>query len=154
MTILIVDDDSDVADLIQEVLLAHGYRCLRAGNADEADRLLAAEHVDGLTLDMRMPGRSGLEWLDSLAISQPDLARRTLLITGSYLRNEECCRLKGYGAELLFKPFDNDRMVETLQGQLARLPATGNLSLPETPSAVQVHTLGLRRVDSGTDSRL
>ena len=120
MTILIVDDDPDVADLIQEVLVTYGYRCLRAGNADEADRLLATEHVDGLTLDMRMPGRTGLEWLESLAASQPDLARRALLITGSYLSPEECSRLKDCGAELLFKPFNCERMVETLQGQLAK----------------------------------
>lgn len=118
MRILVVDDEPRVAELIQDTLESVGHRCVVARDADEADAILGAEDVDGVTVDLRMPGRDGLVWLENLAARRPALARRCVLLTGSYLQSEECRRLQECGAILLFKPFSLDRLLSAF-GDLA-----------------------------------
>jgi len=119
MRILVIDDEPRVAALIQDTLEAAGHRCIVARDADEADSLLVDGDVDGITVDLRMPGRDGLIWLEHLAGTRPELARRCVLLTGSYLQPQECRRLQDCGATLLFKPFTLDRLLELFEG-LAR----------------------------------
>ena len=121
MRILVIDDEPRVAELIHDTLESAGHRCLVARDADEADSMLAGGEVDGITVDLRMPGRDGLVWLEHLAGTRPDLARRCVLLTGSYLQPKECRRLQDCGATLLFKPFSLDRLLEVFEG-LARDP--------------------------------
>lgn len=58
--ILVVDDDADLRDLIGDFLLGHGFRVSRAANGDEMGRVLAAESIDLIVLDLMMPGEDGL----------------------------------------------------------------------------------------------
>jgi two-component system NtrC family sensor kinase len=117
-TILVVDDEPLVAELIRDLVEADGHNCLVAGDADEADRILAGNRVDGITLDMVMPGRNGLDWLEALAAETPELARRTLFITGSRLGPVERLRLEQCGAVLFTKPFDHQCVIEALRNRL------------------------------------
>jgi CheY-like chemotaxis protein len=58
-TILIVDDEVGILDLLELVLEDEGYQVLRAGNATEALAALERERPDLLLLDNMMPGMSG-----------------------------------------------------------------------------------------------
>ncbi len=108
-----------MADLIQETLQAAGHVCVVAQDSEEADRLLSALPVDGITLDVRMPGRDGLEWLGALWTARPELARRTLVITGTPLSPEDCHHLARCGASMLAKPFRIEELVDTISKQLS-----------------------------------
>lgn len=119
--ILVVEDEPNVAELILDALKSAGHDCMLAYNAEEADRVLSAQQVDGITLDIRMPGRDGLDWLRSLWTSHPQLARRTLVITGTTLSPEDCHHLARCGASMLAKPFGVEDLVETISKQLSPL---------------------------------
>jgi signal transduction histidine kinase/DNA-binding response OmpR family regulator len=59
--ILVVDDDSDVARTLVELLAFHGYPALTAGSGEEALEKLASDPFDLVLLDARLPGISGFE---------------------------------------------------------------------------------------------
>jgi len=62
-TILVVDDDEAIRTLLQEELEDDGYKVLIATNARDALKIVAAEALDLVILDIRMPGMDGLEAL-------------------------------------------------------------------------------------------
>jgi two-component system OmpR family response regulator len=66
-TILVVDDDAGIRDAIGESLRGHGYRVLDAPEVRSMERLLAAEPVDLILLDVLMPGENGLTACERLA---------------------------------------------------------------------------------------
>lgn len=120
MRILVVEDESHVAELIQQALERKGMTCLLAENAQEADDLLGRHAVDAVTLDLGMPGRPGVDWLESVADSHPELARKTLVITGVDLDPALVERLADCGAGILAKPFTLDGLDDAFRSQIAR----------------------------------
>jgi DNA-binding response OmpR family regulator len=62
-TILVVDDDEAIRTLLQEELEEEGYKVLIATNARDALKMVDAEPLDLVILDIRMPGMDGLEAL-------------------------------------------------------------------------------------------
>ncbi len=65
-TILITDDDPTLRAIGAELLTCEGYRVLEAEDGDEALRLIEAESVDLVILDMLMPNKDGLETIMDL----------------------------------------------------------------------------------------
>lgn len=59
-TLLVVDDDRDIRQLLASSLEARGYRVETASNARDMDRVLARVPVDLIILDIMMPGEDGL----------------------------------------------------------------------------------------------
>ena len=60
-TILVVDDEPDIREILVFNLEHEGYRCLQASCGQEALCVVSAEHVDLVLLDIMMPDMSGLE---------------------------------------------------------------------------------------------
>ncbi|MGV3720905.1 MAG: PAS domain-containing protein, partial [Actinomycetota bacterium] len=81
-TILLVEDEVMVRNLVSAVLLGAGYNVLVASNADEALQLSEThgEALELLVTDVVMPGRSGRELADCLSARFPKL--RTLFMSG------------------------------------------------------------------------
>ena len=59
--ILVVDDEKEIADLIEIYLVSDGYKVLKADNAEEGLEILGKEDVHLVLLDIMMPGMNGLE---------------------------------------------------------------------------------------------
>jgi two-component system phosphate regulon response regulator PhoB len=138
-TILLVDDEPDIREVMRFALEGSGFRVLEAGHADEARKLMQAEDPDLLLLDWMLPGRSGLEL--ALQLKQNPKTRATPIIMVS-ARGEEEDRIRGLetGADdYIAKPFSPREMV-------ARVNAVLRRSRPETPSD-QIEIGGLR-IDS------
>jgi len=120
MNILVVEDEQPVAEMLCKALEALGNSCIAACDADAATRMLEEHTVDAVTLDLCMPGRPGLTWLEEVARSRPQLARSTLVITGSHLDPDLVARLARCGAGVLAKPFTLDSLAEAVRAQIAR----------------------------------
>jgi signal transduction histidine kinase len=81
-TIFVVDDTEMVRRLTRDVLAGAGYAVLDAGGADEALQV-AGRHtapIDLLVTDVVMPGRNGVELVDRLRTSRPEM--RVLYVSG------------------------------------------------------------------------
>ncbi len=104
--VLVVEDEPPIAQLIETVLEVAGFRCARAGCLADADALLAAERIEGITLDLALPGTHALPWLERLAVSDPKLAAHTVVVTGAVLDDEMSARIAACGAGIVQKPFE------------------------------------------------
>jgi DNA-binding response OmpR family regulator len=65
-TILVVEDDRSLSRLYELELQAEGYRVITARNGDEAARRVAAEVPDLIVMDIRMPGKDGLDIMSNI----------------------------------------------------------------------------------------
>jgi len=72
-TVLIVDDEAPIRLLLEKKLTADGYHCVAAKNADIALNILQSEPVDIVLLDIKLPGKSGMELLPQIRRNYPDV---------------------------------------------------------------------------------
>jgi CheY-like chemotaxis protein len=119
-TILLVEDEAGLRDLVREILEAHGYRVLQARRPDEAIRI-SAEHTGPVHLmvtDVVMPQMSGRETADRLSAQRPGL--RVLYMSGY---TDDAIVHHGVldpGTDFLPKPFTPDTLVRKVREVLDR----------------------------------
>jgi DNA-binding response OmpR family regulator len=124
-TVLVVDDEEIVRDVVVRYLKRDGYRTLEAADGDEALRLLAEEAPALVVLDVMLPRRDGLE------ICRWIRARSDLPIIMLTARGEEADRIVGLelGADdYVTKPFSPRELavrVRNLLKRAAGVPALG-----------------------------
>jgi CheY-like chemotaxis protein len=110
-TILLVEDDQPVRDLVCRVLEAAGYRVLATSRPSEAEPLLEQEgSVDLLLSDVVMPEMTGFELASRVRASRPEL--RMLFISGNAYVAASTSRVD---AELLTKPFSPDELAQAVR---------------------------------------
>jgi two-component system response regulator CpxR len=105
-TVLVVDDDDAIREVIAEVLRDEGYDVACAGNGEQALTELRRErHPDLMLLDLMMPVMSGWELLELLQ-SNDDLSQIPVVVVSA---------MNAPGAwEHLAKPIDLDRLLATV----------------------------------------
>jgi len=102
--ILIIDDEPMVLDLCRRILTAEGYRAVTAENGWEGiERLRAEGDVDLVLTDIKMPGLDGLETIQILRESRPDLV--TVVMTGFSTMDLALQAIKLGVDEFVVKPF-------------------------------------------------
>ncbi|MDO8687642.1 MAG: response regulator [Dehalococcoidales bacterium] len=105
-TILIVDDEPVVCDVLSEGLQEKGYLCDIAMNGPEALKKLAKENFALMLLDIRLPGMSGMEVLREIRFMRNNIA--TIMITAvSDVATVVEARKLGT-LDYIVKPFDLD----------------------------------------------
>jgi len=77
--ILIADDDFSVREIISLRLTDEGYHCTVASDGDSASEKLHACQFDLALLDIKMPGKSGIEVLEEIQVNYSDTA--TIMVT-------------------------------------------------------------------------
>jgi CheY-like chemotaxis protein len=104
-TILLVEDDDHVREMVRLALEREGYRVLDAANGQQALRLALAHSgpIHLLVTDVIMPGINGQALANSLVQAHPDL--KTLYITGYPEEMIEQYGVLDPGVSLLQKPF-------------------------------------------------
>ena len=68
--IMVVDDESEIRNIIKEILVEEGYKTLTAASAEEAKRLLDEHRPDLVFLDIWMPDQDGIELLKEWSSDQ------------------------------------------------------------------------------------
>ncbi len=81
-TILIVEDDRDVRNMLKSILQSQGYSTIEAGDGDDAIRVHHEhqERIDLIILDVVMPGRNGREVLDEITRADPGV--KAIFVSG------------------------------------------------------------------------
>jgi PAS domain S-box-containing protein len=118
--ILIVEDEPGAQELLAGYLKAGGYDTLVCANADDALRKSNECSPDAITVDLMMPGRSGLQLLRELRKMPQTKALPILVVSGV---DEEASAL-AFGADLyLSKPLNKEVFLKALD-QYVRRPGT------------------------------
>ena len=107
--ILIVDDEDAIRSLLHKKLTSEGYRCREAASAEQALDKLKNSIVELVLLDIRMPGKSGLELLPEIKASRPDTAVIMATATIDTKVAIQCMKQGAY--DYITKPFELDEVV-------------------------------------------
>lgn len=104
--ILVVDDESDIVNLLKLILEAEGYQVVPAPSGDEAIRVTEGEVPDLVLLDLMMPGKSGLETCRYLK-SQPRTSHVPVIVFSALGRDVDKKLTSEAGATAhVTKPFN------------------------------------------------
>jgi DNA-binding response OmpR family regulator len=119
-TILVVEDDPRVVELLHIALGAHGFRVISAQNGDDAWRMLVDEQPDLAVLDVRLPRRSGLDLVDMIR-REASIANLPIILVSALAETESRVAGLARGADdYLAKPFSPKELVARVRRLLVR----------------------------------
>jgi PAS domain S-box-containing protein len=150
-TILVVDDDREVADLLSLTLGKEGRRVLTASTGEEALHIARDQHPDLITLDIRLPDLDGLEVLQLLK-RDPQTADIPVVIVSVVSDRQQGLDLGAI--DYLTKPLDEEKLLEVvdrvLNGHELVLVADADLdSLSALREALRTKGLAVRTAVRG-----
>ena len=121
-SVLIVDDNDDNRDLYEQYLSFNGFRVLTGRNGQEGIEVARKHHPTVIFLDVRMPGMSGLEVVQTLRTDPTFVHTPIVALTAHALRDEHLAfRAAGFD-QVISKPClpeDVVRAVERWTGSAA-----------------------------------
>jgi signal transduction histidine kinase/CheY-like chemotaxis protein len=126
-TILVIDDDPSVRDLIGRFLTREGFRVAVAADGQSGLRLARELHPDAITLDIIMPGLDGWRVLETMH-SDPVLADIPVIITT--VVDEQATGIALGAADYLTKPVDREKLLRVLR-RTRRPPGAGRILVVE-----------------------
>lgn len=117
MSVLVVDDNADLADNLGELLELGGADVTVTYSAEAALDVLERRAFGLVVTDMRMPGMSGLDLLRRVREAQPGVS---VLIVTAYAQDAQLDQARAAGAlDILAKPVDLERFNELCERALA-----------------------------------
>ncbi len=118
-TVLVVEDDPAVRQLVVEVLHELGYGALEASDGLQALPLLQSTRaIDLLISDVGLPGMNGRQLAEVAREHRPDL--RVLFVTGYAETAAVRADFLGPGMQMIAKPFDMDALATKIREMLGR----------------------------------
>jgi DNA-binding response OmpR family regulator len=122
-TVLVVDDEEDLRDIMRRMLERRGFQALVAGDSDQAVATCRNHEgaIDVLLTDLGLPGVSGGDLARTAAHLRPSM--RVVYISGLPKDVAIDKGLIGSDARLVKKPFTSEALIETLRTALADGPA-------------------------------
>jgi two-component system response regulator AtoC len=117
-TILVVDDEPEICDLLQNFLTQEGYQVSTAQNGREAISLGKQNRFDLALLDIKMPGMDGIELFHELKKVKKDLEVIILTGHGTLRTAKDAMGLGAY--DYLTKPFDLRLVKDIIREALER----------------------------------
>ena len=133
-TILVVEDEKDILDLVEYNLEQAGFKVLTALSGDDALEIVNKHHPDLVVLDLMLPGLDGKEVCRRIRQSESTREIPVIMVTA---KAEEIDRIIGFeiGADdYLTKPFSPRELVLRLKAVLKRTieqpPPTERISFP------------------------
>lgn len=117
LRVLVVEDQKSNQIFIETILTKAGHRCELVANSDEALAILRRAHYDLVLLDLRLPGRPGLDVLRMvrLGMSTADVNVPVVVLTGeSQPEVREACMAAG-ATDFLAKPISATKLLGTIE---------------------------------------
>jgi len=135
-TILVVEDEQAILEIITIFLVDEGYRVLQALNGEAALSLLQEAQPDLIISDIRMPGIDGFALCEAVR-ANPDFGHLPFIFLTGRDERADVRRGMGLGADdYLTKPFEPEELLSAVQVRLARAA--------ETQAAIQRAGSGLQ----------
>ena len=117
-TVLIIDDEAVIRKLLCQKLSRKGYKCEEADTAEQALNKLRSNQVGLVILDIKMPGKSGIELLPEIKAAYPDTA---VIMATAVTEISIAIQCIQQGADdYLCKPFNLDEVALSVQSALEK----------------------------------
>ena len=119
-TILVVEDEVDIANLVAMNLADEGYETHLAHTGDDALDLALRLRPDLVVLDLMLPGVDGMEVCRQLRKDPRTTATSIIMLTAKNLPSDRIAGLEAGADDYVDKPFDLDELLARVQGRLRR----------------------------------
>lgn len=136
-TILVVDDEQDLLDLIEYNLKKEGFDVLKAEDGMEGIEMARAYSPSLILLDIMMPKMDGLETVEVIR-NDEELARIPVIFLTA--RGDEKTEVEGLdkgGDDYITKPISTTKLISRIKAVLRRFEET------EDPNRIEVHDLAI-----------
>ena len=119
--ILVVDDDNGIRNLVKKFLVENSYLVNTATNAEEAQKKIEIIKFDLIILDIMMPGKSGLEFLNE---NKKLIDTPIILLTAKGEAKERILGLEKGADDYLPKPFEAKELLLRINNILTKTQKT------------------------------
>ena len=120
-TILLVDDEAPIRDMLSIALEAADYNVLQAENAQQAHACIIDRHPDLVLLDWMMPGTTGLELLRRLKRDELTEKLPVIMLTAKAEEDSKISALDAGADDYVAKPFSPRELISRVKAVLRRI---------------------------------
>ncbi|WP_457568765.1 sigma-54-dependent transcriptional regulator [Desulfurobacterium sp.] len=125
--ILVVEDDKIQRELLVDILVENGFIVFSSPSAEKGEKLVEQEDIDVVVTDVRLPGKSGIEFLKSVK----RIRDVEVIVVTAFSNIDDAVKAIKLGAfHYVTKPYDVDVLVNLIKkccelSQLKKTPARG-----------------------------
>ena len=113
---LLIDDNTEITDMISQFLTLNGHDCTVSNNAEDGLQQIWGKKYDFVLLDMAMPEVSGFDVIESLEKRGKLNEHKIIVITASSVTDEELADLLKRGVrKCLKKPIVLDSLLDVIR---------------------------------------
>lgn len=147
-SILVVDDEKNQREILETILSGEGYDVTTASSGEAAMKFVESRRFDLVLTDLKMTGMSGLDLLKELTNYDKSIIVILLTAHGSVDSAVDALRLGAF--DYLQKPYDSDKLLETVDRALKKLSALDTEIVSVSPEMDKVKKLILKIAKSNS----
>ena len=117
-SILVIDDDEQIRNLIVRLLRPMGHAVVEAGSAEEAQEKLRVAAPDLVLLDMQLPGKSGHDLLTEIRADPRTRLVPVVMITGAGTHERKLKAIEAGVTDFIAKPFSPEELAARVRALL------------------------------------
>jgi two-component system, OmpR family, response regulator ResD len=152
-TVLVVDDEPTIAEVVARYLERAGYDTATAGDGVEAMRLAAERRPDLVVLDLMLPELDGLEVLRRLR--EGDRPRTPVIVlTAKSEQDDKLVGLRSGADDYVVKPFSPSELVARVDAVLRRVNPWDDQAEPLRFDGLEIDARARRVTAAGADAQL
>ena len=140
INILVVDDESEIADLVEIYLVSDGYTVRKASSAEEGLRIIEEEDIHLVLLDIMMPGMDGIQMCKKIR----ETSNVPIMMLAA--KSGDLDKIMGLGTgadDYVTKPFNPLELTARVKSQLRRYTQLNPNSQGGASDSSEIHIRGL-----------
>ena len=154
-SVLVVDDEPTIADVVSRYLVAAGYETRTASDGGAALAQLAERRPDLVVLDLMLPGMDGLEVMRRIRDEPAGRDRvAVILLTAKGEESDRVIGLRLGADDYVVKPFSPAELVARVDAVLRRIDLTPEDEAPLEFGELQIDPVGRRAIAHGSELTL
>ena len=142
INILVVDDEKEIAELVEIHLVSDGYKVFKAENAEEGLKILEEEEIHLALLDIMMPGISGLEMCKKIRET------KNIPIIMLSAKSSDLDKILGLGTgadDYVTKPFNPLELTARVKSQLRRYTQLNPNNMENNKNEISIKGLTINK---------
>ena len=151
-SILVVDDEKNQREILETILSGEGYDVTTASSGEAAMKFVESRRFDLVLSDLKMTGMSGLDLLRELTNYDKSIIVILLTAHGSVDSAVDALRLGAF--DYLQKPYDSDKLLETVSRALNKLTTLDAEIISVSPEMDKVKKLVLKIAKSNSTAMI
>ncbi len=151
-TVLVVDDEQSITDLLSEDLAEAGLNCITVATGEDALKRLSMNNINAMLLDLRLPGISGMDVLKEAVLTHPEIAVIVVTAVGDAQTAVEAMKIGAI--DYITKPFELKRVNSSIGAALKANALRRSRTNHEGQSARTSWTRYIDDIAEGVETRL